>query len=520
MREINGISGRNIGIYVRESRDENEENYETLETQRELLIDFVKRNNLGRIVRVYEDDNVSGSGFERRGINQLKRDVLAGNIDFLLIKDLSRLGRNNAKTLLFLDFLEEHGVRVVTFDGRYDSAIDNDTVGIETWFNERYLRDISRKIRANLRFKIEKGEYIGNAPYGYVKSTEQRNKLCIDPETAHVVREVYKLYREGYGYAFIAAYLNSKGYPPPAQRFRNAAPCSGWNPSAVRRILTNRVYIGDTVQGVSEKISFKSKKTRRLPQEKWVVTEGTHEPIISKEEFDEVQRIRLSRTQNTGPHKGVVHLLKGLAFCGRCGSSMIARSRPDRPMGYICSNYNLKGKLSCSSHHINEKNISDELRKQLLMLFEDENTFKKASMLLEEELLRQSSLDEEIERLKKQIEAKERQQEILYSDRLEGRITPRLFERINAGIEGRISTLRNEMERLKLKKNHLLSGKELLLRCMEILKEKGLTHEMVRLMVERITVFDENDDLSSLDPDEDGLGIAQKKGAVLIELRW
>ena len=154
-----------VGIYVRESRDDNEENYETIETQRDLLSDFVTRNNYGEVYRVYIDDNVSGSIFERDGIEQLKSDILAKKVTMLVVKDLSRLGRNNAKTLLFLDYLEEYGVRVITFDGKYDSQKDNDTVGIETWFNERYIRDISKKIRTNLRFKIEKGEYIGHAPF-------------------------------------------------------------------------------------------------------------------------------------------------------------------------------------------------------------------------------------------------------------------------------------------------------------------------------------------------------------------
>jgi DNA invertase Pin-like site-specific DNA recombinase len=175
-----GFSVHKIGIYVRESRDENEENYETIETQRDLLIDYVKKNKLGEIKRVYIDDNVSGAGFERKGIEELKTDVSSSEIDLLIIKDLSRLGRNNAKTLLFLDFLEEKGVRVITFDGRYDSIRDNDTVGIDTWYNERYVRDISRKIRTNLQFKIQKGEYIGNAPYGYEKSQLEKNKLVVN----------------------------------------------------------------------------------------------------------------------------------------------------------------------------------------------------------------------------------------------------------------------------------------------------------------------------------------------------
>ncbi len=136
----NTCNGANkIGVYVRESRDDNQENFETIETQRDLLIDYVQKNSMGKLVKVYVDDNVSGAGFERRGIEELKQDVSAGNIDMVVIKDLSRLGRNNAKTLLFLDYLEENRVRVVTFDGKYDSLRDNETVGIETWYNERYI---------------------------------------------------------------------------------------------------------------------------------------------------------------------------------------------------------------------------------------------------------------------------------------------------------------------------------------------------------------------------------------------
>lgn len=141
IRTDNANDGRNyrIGIYVRESRDDNEENSDTLETQRELLIDHASRSISGNVSGIYEDDNVSGSAFERPGLDRLRSDVLAGRMDLLLLKDLSRLGRNNAKTLLFIDFLEENGVRIITFDGRYDSLRDNETAGLETWVNERYV---------------------------------------------------------------------------------------------------------------------------------------------------------------------------------------------------------------------------------------------------------------------------------------------------------------------------------------------------------------------------------------------
>ncbi len=208
--------GYKVGIYVRESRDDNDENYETIETQRDMLVDFVLKNGLGEVAAVYIDNNVSGTGFEREGLKRLEDDVKNRSINLLLLKDLSRLGRNNAKTLLFLDFLEEYGIRVLTTDGRYDSTKDNDMVGIETWFNERYARDISRKIRANLKFKISKGEYIGHAPYGYKKSASTKNRLVVDAGQAAIVKKIFEMYKRGYGYSYIARYLDVQGYSPPS----------------------------------------------------------------------------------------------------------------------------------------------------------------------------------------------------------------------------------------------------------------------------------------------------------------
>ncbi|MGE5614045.1 MAG: recombinase family protein, partial [Bacillota bacterium] len=302
-----------IGIYVRISRDENGENHETIENQKGLLLDYVEKHRLGQVYAVYVDDNVSGSAFERKGLINLKEDVLNARINMVVMKDLSRLGRNNAKTLQWIDFLEEYGIRILTSDGRYDSLVDNDTVGIETWANERYIRDISRKIRSCLRFKIQRGEYLGNAPFGYRKSSAEKNKLVVVEEEAGIVRLIFRLYRSGLGYSSIAKELNEKGMKSPKG--------TGWNRITVRRILCSRVYVGDTVQGISEKVSFKSKKTRRLPQDEWVITESTHEGIISREEYQETQRIRESRKKSGGTRRGTGHILSGIMWCGGCGSA-------------------------------------------------------------------------------------------------------------------------------------------------------------------------------------------------------
>jgi len=440
---------KNVAIYVRISRDDGMENYESLETQKSLLLDFVRKNSLGTIAGIYEDDNISGSSFDRPGLESLKRDIDAGLIDLLVIKDLSRLGRNNAKTLTFLDYLEEKGVDLITSDGRYQSLRDNDIVGIESWLNERYIKDLSVKIRQTLRHKIQRGEYIGNAPYGYMKNPAGSNSLIINPDEAPIVKNIFQLYTEGQSLRAIAQHLNSLGIPSPGSRKK---PGSRWNPSTIMRILSNRVYLGDTIQGVSEKISYKSRKTRRLPPSQWVLTPNTHEPIVDRDLFEKAARLRQQRRSGAGNHKGRLHLFKGLLFCGDCGSPMYARMRRDRPMAYCCSNYMKNGSSACSSHHVRESDLLKQVLQLVLDMLEDEEAVKGAVEMLEGDALFTYSPVKYRERLlslEKKLEGLFKQQEILYFDKLEGRVSYEFFDRIWKHIDDRIKKCKEDIAEIK-----------------------------------------------------------------------
>jgi len=492
-----------IGIYVRESRDDYGINYETIEAQRDMLVDFAEKNGLGEIYDIYMDDNVSGSVFERDGIKKLKSDVDQKKIDLVVLKDLSRLGRNNARTLLFLDYLEENGVRVMTLDGKYDSSKDNDLAGIETWLNERYLKDISRKTRSSLKYRINRGDYIGTAPYGYKKSQE-RNRLKIDEEAADVVRKIYSMYREGYGYSCIANYLNSSGYLSPQQykkkgriKFDAADDYDigipEWSPSAVSRILSSRVYTGDTVQGVSEKISYKSKKTRRLPENMWVLTESTHKGIIGFEEFKQVQKTRELKKSYSGSHKGSLHPFRGKLFCGKCGSFMIARKRKNRPMGYICGSYGKNGRSFCSSHYIRESILKEIIIKELKRIIGNIEVMSKVKNML-------SKQDDEfknpqiiIDKLVKELQNKQRQQEILYMDRLENKISEQLFLRANKNMENSIGRINDKIKSIKQSNKKKNSFEETICELKKDMEKGEVSYEIVSLMVKRIFIFDRED---------------------------
>jgi len=506
-----------IGIYVRQSRDENEENIDTIETQKRLLIDFVAKNKLGTVYKTYVDDNVSGAGFERLALDELKKDVLSCNINLVVLKDLSRLGRSNAKTLMFLDYLEEYGVRVITSDGRYDSLKDNETVGIDTWFNERYIRDISKKIRANLRFKIEQGEYIGNAPYGFVKSINEKNKLVIDAKTAAVVREIYSLYKKGYGYAAIANILNEKGYPSPSSK-NSDIPITPWNQVAIQRILCNRVYIGDTVQGVSEKISFKNKKTRRLPFDKWIITTNTHEPIVSDEDFNEVQKLRAKKRSNQGYNRNITHLLSNLIYCGKCGKAMYARSRKDKPIGYICSSYSKNGCDNCSSHYVTEESMIEVITKELLEMLTNRELIDSFCMSYKNNDNQEQQRRDLAQKLEQQIISKQKQQDVLYSDRLESKISEQLFTRMNQSIETRMTSLRQELQKLKEEETKQIDKMHIIENFINKIKTQGINKNVIDMMVNKIVVYDSKDGVEAL-----GTTISEEElsnGLIVIEYNY
>jgi len=520
---LNGIKKNSnpvgIGIYVRESRDENEENIETIETQKGLLLNYALENKLGTVYKIYIDDNVSGTTFDRPGIKELEQDILDGQITLLLVKDLSRLGRNNAKTLVFLDFLEEHGVRVISSDGRFDSNVDGDLVGIETWFNERYAKDISRKIRSNLKHKISQGEFLGKPPYGYIKSISPKNTLQINIEQAQIVKQIYKMYLEGFGYSKIANFLNENKIPSPAKAKGIISHTEKWNSVAIQRILSNRVYLGKTIQGVSEKISFKSKKTRRLPTDRWVVTPDTHEKIIEDETFKAVEELRVSKkAMFSCTDKGTINTYRGMIYCGRCGSVMYARKRKGRELGYICQNYAKQGKTSCSSHFIRESTINAILSEEL------KNSVKNDYILIELNLLLSDKLEFEKtkyrkERIIKNIRSYKSKQEKIYMDMLEELISKDLFIRMNNNIEENIQRLTLEFDAVTAHVNEVLDAKILLEEILSLCEENKLPYQLSKLIVKKITVYETGECLQT-NLQGENTQINAIDGIILVELNY
>jgi len=315
---------------------------------------------------------------------------------------------------------------------------------------------------------------------------------------------IYKLFRKGYGYSAIADLLNNKKAVSPAGK--------GWNPVAVGRILKNRVYTGDTVQGISERISFKSKKARMLPKEKWVITENTHEPIISRELFDETQLLISGKSKLHAPNKGRLYALRGLVYCGECNSLMYARSRNGNRVAYVCGNYFRNGKKKCTSHIVYENDILEYISSELASVFNDYCICRMLDNyrmeLSEKGSQGEGSPENRLKQLEQQLSMKIKQQQTAYTDRLEGRISRELFERTNKILEEKISELKKEMEELRQVLSELKTGsgdnssgdgagygaiKKMVDNALLHLKTGKVSNEALRTCFSRITVYENND---------------------------
>ena len=264
MKKIN--QDKRVIIYCRESRDDYGENYERIETQRDLLIKYCKNHGYTNIREIIMDDDKSGTDFKRFDI--IKEKASNNEIDTIIFKNSARLGRNQKQALEFVEYMEEKGVEIIFEDEQFDEEM----FGLYAWFNERRARDDSKNIRRNLRHKIEEGKLLVKAIYGYNKN---ENRLEINEQTSQIVKKIFDLYANGWGYKKIANFLNEKEIQTPSQArgFINAQKADKWNIQHVSRILEDKRYIGDYIGGHTEKINFKSKKTRVKEKDKWIIIE-------------------------------------------------------------------------------------------------------------------------------------------------------------------------------------------------------------------------------------------------------
>lgn len=320
-----------VGLYIRLSREDGDkEESSSVTNQREILKRYVSEQPNFFIVKEYVDDGWTGTNFDRPKFKEMIADIEAGIIDTVITKDLSRLGRERLGVGHYTEiYFPEHNVRYIALLDNIDTYIDsgmNDMAPFKGVINDMYVRDISKKIRSSLIERKKAGNFLGvTAPYGYKKDPNNKFHLVINEKEAEVVKRVFILYLEGNGLTRIAQILTKDGVPVPGEsrdigKTRKTALYSSWKQTTIRRILDNRVYLGELVQFKRRKINYKSKRRITVPEEERYICKGTHEAIIDEESFNAVQNI-LKKNKS---FKGTKHdyLFKGLLYCAECGARL------------------------------------------------------------------------------------------------------------------------------------------------------------------------------------------------------
>lgn len=409
-----------VWIYARLSNDDDQE-MNSLLNQQEISHGFAEQHGY-TIVGQSFDDNVSGMKFNRRGLDELTAAVDADKIDAVIVKDLSRLGRHRTQTALFIDYLREHQVRVISATEGIDTFRDEDDliIGIRGLMNDYYARDISKKIRAGYRQKQREGIVI-TPPFGYRKD-RNTNTIELHPEASETVRMVYSLYLQGLGQKEIARRLNALGRKTPAQL--RAEQCGKevcaasktsdgryvWTYASVKNILVEEAYTGVLINHRSETNGGKAK---RLEQAEWYRHENFFPVIIERDIWEKVQQKLKAQARPANGNKAK-HRYAGLILCKECGSPFVPMIRywnSKRRVEYVCKGYHRNGKSYCSSHRVHEEVLDAAVQEfaqtvRIRMAEEQKELKQKQKMWA----LRKPVLDAHISSLQKRI--RELEQEI------------------------------------------------------------------------------------------------------------
>ncbi len=486
-------TNKKVLVYCRESRDDFGVNYERIETQRDILLEFCKRQGLNNIVKVIMDDNVTGTSFKR--LDEIKDMMQDGQVDIFVCKDASRLGRNLLESLKFIEFAEENEVEILFESEEFNP----DLFPLIAWFNERRAKDDSDKIRRVLRHKLENGLVIV-PPFGYKK---ENDAMVPDENSADIVRKIFEMAYNGSTPAQIADYLNiihalspSEGHSTRRRRVNSI-----WSRDNVRRILKNRTYTGTYIGGKIEKVSYKSKKYRSVPEENQIVIQNHHEELVSQEKFDYIQaHLKSFKIASRNP---TFNPLAGMMYCGRCGTSILLRARDgNNPVKYVCGKHNREGVIKddirpnwgCSPHAVYYEDIKNIILDYVSQFMKSES-FKK-------EILKNMDFDGELNKTKDTIKNLHRKVrnlqnkfDILYEDKLNGVLPDFMFIEKSKPIAEEIKQIKERINLLEteIKKNTAVTSVDKYEKCIKKLYEAGLTHEAVSRLFSKIIVYEPHD---------------------------
>ena len=465
----------------------------------------------------YVDDGYTGANFNRPDFQRLLSDVENGKVGIIITKDLSRLGRNQLHTGLYIEErFPQFGVRYIAINDNVDTenAESNDLMPFKNLFNEWFVRDTSRKIRAVQRAKAQRGERLGTrAPYGYKKGENVKGKLVVDEEAAAVVRQIFALCAAGNGPSQIARLLRREQVLCPTmyayERFGSKhmglsldKPYN-WNSDTVASMLENELYIGNTINMKYSTKSYKDKRYVQHPREECLVFEGTHPALITREVWDIVQRVRQNRKRPTKMEE--LNKYSGLVICADCGSTMVLHRAHTMSASYnhfTCRTYKKEGAEVCTAHYIREcildEIVLEDIRRVTAMAREHTQEFAayicdRQSTELKREIRRQEL---ELSGMKKRELELEAIFKRLYEDSVLGRITTEQFQTLSTSYvaeQEQLKTAIPQKEREVAKLKATVSGADnFIARAKRYTDIQELTPELLRLFIEKIVVHEKD----------------------------
>ena len=501
----------NVAIYIRLSREDGDkEESDSVGNQRKLLTEYVAKKEDFILYDIYVDDGYSGTNFNRPSFQRMIADIEDGKVNCVVVKDLSRFGRDYIDTGRYLErYFPELGVRFISVTDSIDSmkqAYDM-LLPIKNIFNEQYARDISKKIQATVKSKQKAGEFIGAfTSYGYKKSPVNKNKLVIDDYAADVVRRIFSLYIQGYGKQRIAKLLNAEGILCPAEykkvngeNYKNCNRLESttyWSYSTINSILHREMYVGNMVQGTKHQ-RMRSKQ-KKMPKEDWIIVENTHEPIIDKETWEKAQSLLKKRTRELDLETNK-NIFAGFVKCGDCGRAMTKnmwrRADGSKTYSLYCGTYKRNGKQYCTPHTLPMAVLEDIVLGDLKAIVDSADNLKE---LVQSQSFTASKVkriaDTELGKIKAELERVKRLKKSIYEDYREELISKEEFLSYREDYLKKEELYSKQIEALEEKKKDNVTEDVFetpwLKRLLELKDIESLDRDIVVEMISEIRVYE------------------------------
>lgn len=503
-------------LYCRLSRDDGMDgDSNSVTNQKRLLSQKAKEMGLSN-TKYYVDDGYTGTNFNRPGFQQMLSDIDMGYVTAVMVKDLSRLGRDYVSVGSYTDsYFPEHGIRFIAVNDAIDSEEgESEIAPFKNILNEMYARDISKKIRSSHRLRGNMGEPLSQPPYGYMKSSENKKKWIIDPEAADIVRDIFKMCLDGKGNETIARLLQERQVLiPMAYRQSKGLPRGGkktqpnpykWCKTTVQKILAQQEYCGDVINFKTYSKSFKNKRRFENDRENRVIFKNVHEPIISREDFEKVQEL-IAKTKRRAPkpHNGEKSIFCDLLYCGDCHKKLRYHTNTINKdiHFFVCANNKVDYRGSCSGRHYVradaiEQVVTLELRRMAEFLRDDEEAFAEIlAQKSDKELLKeQKHCEDELQKAIVRNDTVTKLYEKLYEDNATGKVSDEWFMQLSHKYEVERLELKSKISELRKRLSE--SGKsqkereDFIYAVRQFMQMNSLTAPLLRELIDHIDVFE------------------------------